>query len=231
MSPYVVMTLPYVDSSNGVRVLHRLVHELRKRGYEAYSTDTPNPLWNEKEIDIKDITEDFIVVYPEVIIGNPIGKHKIVRWALNKPGYLGGEEFKDGLQFSWYKKYLDKPLLTINTIEPELFTKGTNDKFDCFYVNKGKLKPRVPQLETLREIINLPSRKAYSDLLKQTRIVYTYDDDTQLIYEAMLCGCRVIVVPEKIELDKSVYDKRYEEYNKLHKSQLDNFIKETQLMI
>lgn len=230
MSPYVVVTPPYYDSSNGVRVLHRLVHELRERGYKAYCTAKPNPLWNEKKVNPDDITQDFIVVYPEIFLGNPLGLHKIVRWALNKPGALDGtgREFKDGLQFSWYKKYLDKPLLTINTIEPELFTKGTNNQFDCFYVNKGRSKKRLPELEGLREIVNLPSRKAYSDLLKQTRIVYTYDDDSQLIYEAMLCGCRVIVVPEKIELDKKIYDKRYLEYNKLHKSQLDNFIKLTQ---
>jgi len=231
MSPYVVVTPIYRDNSNGVRVLHKLVHDLNERGYEAYCTSTPNPLWNEPLITKEKITEDFIVVYPEIIAGNPVGIHKVVRWALNKPGFLGGEPFKDGLQFSWYKKYLDKPLLTVNTIEPELFTKGTNDKFDCFYRNKGWKKPRVPMVEELREIIDCPSRWAYADLLKNTRIVYTYDDDTQLIYEAMLCGCRVIVVPENIELKKEDYDKKYSKYNKNHKKQLDRFIKLTQKLV
>lgn len=233
MNPYVIVSPPYQNGYGGIRALHRLIHLLNEKGFDAYSVSSTNPLWNEKIINPADLTNDFIVVYPEIIKGNPNKLNKVVRWVLYYPGIIGGDKEYDPreLVFTWDKDYLDIPNeLKVFTIEPELFNKGTNNELDCFWVHKGSSKTRSPITDGMFEItINSPStREELANLLKRTKTFYTYDDKTQLIYEAMLCGCRVVLLPENIEYKKSELDNLYNHWQTLYNTQLDNFVNLTQ---
>src|SRR5206468_9783222 len=86
----------YTHRSGGIRALHRLCHLLNEAGYSARllpnRLDLPfatNPAWN-TPLHSGSIG-DGIVIYPEVVSGNPLLARRVVRWALNFPGKLGGD--------------------------------------------------------------------------------------------------------------------------------------------
>jgi hypothetical protein len=211
--PYVIWAPDYCHNSGGSKALHRLVHLLNESGYSAYVTTAGNPDWNEKWVrnPKKDLDPRAIAVYPETAEGNPFGLNNRVRWVLNVPGFLGGEDKYDPGEviFVWSRVFLDQPedrVLQVKTLEDELFnTKklSTKDE-DRFWYGKGMKKgiTLLPITNGLEEITyDWPAtREELAEVLKRTKIFYTYDDRTQLILEALLCGCRVIVLPDDYEI-------------------------------
>ena len=77
MGKYLIWTPDYRNNSGGIRALHRLCHLLNRRGQEAYvSNPIVNKDWNTLYLDPKNITDDFIAVYPEIVWGNPFGQRR-----------------------------------------------------------------------------------------------------------------------------------------------------------
>lgn len=89
-----VIYAPPLTSSAGIRALYRLSVELEKRGLSA-------PILCYKKTDgyhcinafTKEMQENDIVIYPEVVRGNPLGFFRVVRYVLYYPGKLGGDTF------------------------------------------------------------------------------------------------------------------------------------------
>src|SRR3954469_3045856 len=90
---FLVWAPPYTHRSSGVRALYRLCHHLNNGGY-------PSAIMSERVAnDLPDWSTPFhfgpvgdsIVIYPEIVSGNPLQARKVVRWALNNPGLLGGD--------------------------------------------------------------------------------------------------------------------------------------------
>ena len=83
----------YTETSSGVRCLYLLCDHLNRLGYEAFVTGAgAPPSLLAPQIDARVIEAnrrlgiDDIVVYPEVVVGNPLKGEKVVRYLLNKPG-------------------------------------------------------------------------------------------------------------------------------------------------
>lgn len=238
--PYILWGCGYVHYSAGTVACHRLVHELNNAGYDAFSTGAVNPNWNERRINKSAVFlllkfGNPIVIYPEVVIGNPLHAQHVARWILNVPGHLGGDTTFDGseLIFTWCKDfYPTDRILSWDIVERDLF----NDKIlpdkemDCFYVGKGPFRGANPTAFTdgMVEITRTwPSeRHELADLLRRTRVLYTYDDLTMLTFEALLCGCKVVLLPEQRELliDDPIWDFVKQD----HEAQFMRFILETQ---
>ena len=221
-------------NSGGVRACHRLVHQLNEHGYPAYSTGSTNPEWNEKQLDpfLFHHLNGPIVIYPEVVSGNPMQAKAVVRWVLNTPGYLGGDSEYDPaeLVYTWSEKFIAAPRLTVDITEHELFnTEGVGERdVDCFFVGKGPIRGAHPNGKTagMTEITPAwpPTRAEMAALLKRTRTLYTYDDLTGLSTEALLCGCKVVVLPEGTEMVDSVTPVGAPDWE----AQLEAFVADTQ---
>ena len=102
MTPVFLIAAPdFTHRSAGVRALYRLCHHLNASGYPAAMVPMPGHElrtrceWRAPRHDGP--IGDAIVVYPEVVSGNPFGAQKVVRWALNNPGLLGGDTSYAGL--------------------------------------------------------------------------------------------------------------------------------------
>jgi hypothetical protein len=239
--PYVLYEPGYSDGSAGAKACHRLLHELNEHGMTAYSLRAINPEWNETRISrigyrIVRAQIDPIVIYTETVCGNPLNAEHFVRWILFTPDGPGGNRYPDSeLVFTWSKQFYDTDrILMVDTIERELFnsTDLPEKDTDCVYLGKAAARgvQEIPLTLGMTHITRFPlwppMRKALADLLRRTRVLYTYDDCTMLIDEALLCGCEVILLPEGLRLTEANTAGRrtQQEYD----AQLTRFIDETQ---
>ena len=238
--PYIMAILDYSDKSAGGVALHRIVHELNNQGYFAYSLGFVNRRWNERRLGRFGLFllmkyADPIVLYPEVVSGNPLGARHVARWVLNVPGHIGGDTTfgSDELVFAWSEDfYPTDRLLSFDVIDHGLFNNENPPPkdIDCFYVGKGPLRGvnPLPRTDGMTEITRVWPAKRHdlAALLRRTRLLYTYDDLTMLTFEALLCGCRVILLPENKEL--RIDDPFWGFMHQDHEAQLARFIRDTQ---
>ena len=157
---------------------------------------------------------DSIVIYPEVVSGNPLKAIKVVRWTLNNPGLIGGDLTypDDEMVFAFNPARLHvvnlsvrEPLgpncvLRVSLIDPDcIYPDASIPKtLDCYFVHKGAaIRARAPlsfeeNLYSIDE--NTPTLSGLGDLLRRTRTLYSYDHASTILKEAVVCGCRVLVV-------------------------------------
>ena len=211
-SSYIIMAPPYRDNSGGVRILHELRRHLEERGYPATISQGCNAPYNA------------IVIYPEVVSGNPMSGNTVVRYVLYYPGVLGGEKQYDTKEiiFTFLPAfYPEAPFLTVPIVEDFFRDEGLPRSGKYVWTHKGKNIPRIPETDGLTDISDWNiDRKAMAGFLNKIEVLYSYDSCTVVHNEARRCGCKVIVIPDEIT--------GYEESVKDFDIQLDEFIRITQ---
>jgi len=214
--PYIIMAPPYRNSSGGVRALYELCNHLESAGYEA------------KIFQGGEAPPSSIVIYPETVSGNPMNGRTVVRYVLNHPGLLGGDDSYNPSELIFTYSpvfYPTASLLTVPIIEPFFRDYGLPRSGGCFWIGKGEDKvDEIPETKGLTEITyDWPeTRQELAKLLNEKEILYSYDDCTALTYEARLCGCKVVVIPG------GQVGPSYDELIKDFDAQLDRFIRITQ---
>lgn len=191
---YRIFSRPYRHRSGGIRCLYRLAALLRTRGFEATVNEKPG-------------NKDYVAIYPETVRAlNPFGAPHFVRYMLQRPGVVGGPRtYPRGVKKVWYNGIYrgsgDDPVLTIQTIELDLFNMqgvGIRDTTSTWlgramrggYMNGG------PIGETIITHRWPPTRKGVADLLKRSKVFYTYEPFTAMTQEATLCGCPTIIMTD-----------------------------------
>ena len=100
--PYIIVTPSYVPNSGGIIALHKLCHDLNQMGERAFlhhlNVDKKNYFETNRNYqtpiaDENIIRSDSIILYPEIVNGNPLNGKNIVRWLLNRPGEIGGDGY------------------------------------------------------------------------------------------------------------------------------------------
>lgn len=204
MKKYIIWAPAYAGS-NGIRALYKLYDLLKERGYETFIYNTEENK-NQDYLFISEISPEMrqndIVIYPEIVCGNPLQFQNVVRYVLYYPGENGGtEKYYEGEQiFTWSSAYYaDVPVLFLSGIDRKLFCDEKLQKTqNCYFVHKrGKWK-EVSELEGCVEInMSYPeTRTELAQLLKTTDILYSYDDCSALLEEARLCGAKVKIIEE-----------------------------------
>jgi hypothetical protein len=232
MTPrYLVVAPPYDPDSGGAIFLHGLVHALNSLGtsaalwpifrpapqdYRARLHDLlrrPSLLWRDRAFAMapdrltplaarRDLRPDSIVVYPEVVLGNPLGAQNVVRWLLYRPGLRDPYEFGPGEMFFRAGEMSDLPDLTggapdlfLWQINPAYRNEGRTDRSGaCFLVRKGKDKPRIPQTDGAIQIDGL-SHTETAAIFNRCEVFYSYDEASFYSQYAAICGCLSVVVP------------------------------------
>jgi hypothetical protein len=215
-APYYIFALDYIQQSAGVRALHYLCHALNESGQEAYLTcrkTVPHlrtPLLSpEIVVQHQGAGRKSIIVYPEIISGDPFGMSGVVvRWLLNKPGLIGGDTtyHAEELVFAYDPNYLpdgmDANVLHIPTWDLSIFNNDNNPQdqrrdLTCFYAHKYlhegyELTHHVEGAISLCKDQTL-SHQELAAILRRSRAIYVYEP-TAMISEALLCGCPVAIV-------------------------------------
>lgn len=200
---FLICAPPYNDKSAGIVVLHELHENLLKIGVDAHlavfvpHTQTETRYYG--PADMADILENGIVVYPEVITGNPLGAKKVVRYFLNREGAASGNPVNAGENdfiLAFYPLYHKKPhaILAKEATNPVFNDEGAlpwhERMLDCTYVGKGAFYNQCDVIEGTTEITRQwpETKQELADLLKKTRFIYMYDTMTAMITDAIRCG-------------------------------------------
>jgi hypothetical protein len=167
---------------------------LREKGFEARVNGMP-------------AIHDYVAVYPETVKElNPFQAPRCVRYLLHRPGVVGGPKaYPEGTLKFWYNKIYrgtgNEPCLTIQTIELDLFNlqgirnRDTTSTWIGRAERRGYMKGK-PVGETIINHLWPPTRNKVADLLKRSRVFYTYEPFTALTTEAALCGCPSIIMTD-----------------------------------
>jgi hypothetical protein len=220
-SPKFVIWAPSFDETNGGSiVLHLLCRRLNEFGETAllWPHDRPaarlggNPrerLFStgpfENPIAGPDDLQDAIVVYPEIVSGNPLGGRHVVRWFLHLPGYHTGKTGygPDELYFYIVDAFNDP---TINPHpENRLTLQWENDVYgktnqgarsgSCYMMRHGAGRPLVHDLADSTPVDAMTHAEKAAEFNRRERF-YSYDPYTFYLVYAAICGCIPIVVPE-----------------------------------
>ena len=147
-----------------------------------------------------------IIVYPEVVSGNPLGSKRVVRWFLNKPGRLTGEIAygPDELYF-YFQQAFDDPALNprpenvlfILTVMHDVYrqTNFGERKGTCFVLRKGRHRVSDPGLLD-GVIVDGKGHAEIARIFNESESCVSYDPYTMYSMYASMCGCKSVVVPE-----------------------------------
>lgn len=210
--PYIVYAPVYIKSSGGWRALHRLSYELNKAGCTSYvTTYNFHPYWvspyliTDEEIQKTTRKDNAVVIYPEIVHGNPYMAKTSVRWILNVPGKLGGPVKYDKEDLIWgYSKVFMHPnwpenrYLFLDTVERNIFKLTRRYRSGvCYYVGKGVNTPRIKETEFATEITRDWPRDSekMAEIFQTSDLFISYDNATSLTDMARLCGCPVVLIP------------------------------------
>ncbi|MBW7470487.1 hypothetical protein QQF73_06360 [Marinobacter sp. M216] len=148
-----------------------------------------------------------VVVYPEIVEGNPLGSEKVVRWLLNKPGAISGKaEFGEEDLFFYYNEHFNDFSLNpnrdrrLNVVELMGHVyKTTNHggrQGQCFMVRKGRDREHTyhdPDAVQVDGFSHEELAKAFND----HKYFISYDLYTMYSRFAAMCGCIPVVVPQQ----------------------------------
>ena len=223
---YIVVTWPWSETNGGVIFMHNLVHELNRMGERAFlwrvgpivplgprgllrwwlrhERMTSNPDLDTPIARRRDLTPDSIVVYPELVPGNPLKARNVVRWLLYKPGLRHPYRFTENEMFFRVGEFTDLPELTGGA--PDLLMWKLNPVYRnenrpdrkgvCYLVRKGDAKPRLPETEHPDAIrIDGKSHEEIAAIFNRCETFYSYDEATMYSQFAAIAGCTSIVVP------------------------------------
>lgn len=228
---FVVWAPPFDDASGGVIALHLLCHRLVEQGEDAYiwpaMSHERRPLWRKLLFEFKahltgkyrryrlgpfvtpiaarKMLRDAIVVYPEIVEGNPLGARHVVRWLLNKPGFFTDKtDYDENDLFFFYQDAFNDPqlnphpdrLLRVTWINEAYrkYNEGARSG-SCFLIKKGAGREIVHDLRDSIQIDAL-SHEEKARVFNETERFYSYDLYTMYSMYAALCGCDSVVVPD-----------------------------------
>jgi len=189
------------------RVISRSYRQYRNYRNFKVSEEFNTPVWLDRNTVFDD---EWIVVYPEFVFGNPLDAKNVVRWLLHNPGFFSGDVFygKNELIIKFdsalsdfhfpgsttsknYLKVIHYPLNYYNMDDVSYERKGT-----AYCLRKGRDKPIQHDLTDSILIDGLPHAEV-AKIFKRVKTFISYDVYTAYSIFAVLCGCDSIVIPDE----------------------------------
>lgn len=241
MRPYHIFWQGYNHKSGGVRALHSLNNELKKRNVDV-------------SLSMNSVDKKSIVIYPEVIPNNPAKSRQSVHWLLNK-----AKVNKESMIFAWENGMGNYPLLTVNIIELNIWVpQNVKKKGVAYWIGKGTENfnaSLIPYGAVEISRSNFPNRNELASFVAGLDYLISFDPFSALNIEAAICNTPVVIHSsnqkwskeeivnhgwtkygigwgiDELELAKSTVHKardHYESLLKIFDNRIDNFIELTQ---
>ncbi len=235
----IIYAFEYTESSGGISCLYKLAYELDKKGFkvriflEKNNKELSNNIFSNYYNNDFNL-EETIIIYPEIIKGNPLNGKYVVRWLLADIGIIANKKIynswnhNDLVYYFNYKKDfdLDNNIYKIlcNISVNKIFENTTNNKSGfCHTFKKSKLfHNNIEEIHPKNSFnIKNESHQQLQIIMNRYKYFVSYDPLTFLIHIANLCGCISIVYPIK-NLSKFDWIKTTAFYPYLKKNNLDN---------
>lgn len=175
---------------------------------------TLNPIFKTPVMALADVKklnlDDWLVVYPETVFGNPVQARHVVRWFLHHPGFHTGKIFfgTNELYFKYHAGIVDYtsvgsrlsaaelkivhyPLNYYNVLGASANRQGT-----AYCIRKGKGKPIVHDVSD-SILIDGKSHAEIAAIFKRVKQFISYDTYTAYSILAPLCGCDSVIIPDE----------------------------------
>ncbi|MEK7344202.1 MAG: hypothetical protein AAB176_00785 [Pseudomonadota bacterium] len=233
---FLVVAPPYSSRSGGIMVLHELCTALNQIGEQAglllitegsqaaqnfkfgYSADAqfhdPNGMHHDYFTgrslqEISDYTRNAVVIYPDIVQGNPLGASRYATYVLGFPKFEIDSEFV----ISYSSSYISNPdcILYKPFVSEHMHNRGTvhwSQRSLCLtYIGKGQeyadchLVPNTLLVER-----DWPrDKQQLALLLRQCKYFYSWDCLSATNIDAVLCGAVPVLMQDK-QLPRSVVD-------------------------
>jgi hypothetical protein len=205
---FVIYTPNWDETSGGLNVLCILGEKLYNKGHDAMlwtnslNNCTSNTIFSRFTNQIG-FDDDTIVVYPELITGNPLKAKKIVRWILYGSHVYDNYDSNEIIYYfsPFCQNHFPTKMLQCHHFPPNLsFPTEPRTEQSCFVFKKGE------RSEWARKQFNINPHKGFDlsvlkthseiiNVFKKTKYFHCYDPASFLIIMALLCGCIVIQHP------------------------------------
>lgn len=203
----------YTPNGGGCVALHKLAHNIASLGEESYiMTSKKNPDYLGIEVNeqrAKEIAkdDDCLVVYPEVICGNPLDAKKVMRWILyfvrerDCHGIFGKDDliYKYAERFTLRHEQKVHGELRAMELNLDIFQDRKQPRSgSCHLYKKNPDKAAIHPPDSLRidDYAQLGGNQYLSDIFNSKEIFYSYDSATWISIMAALCGCVSVVIPD-----------------------------------
>ena len=216
----IIYTPVFYINCGGVVVLHNIANIINKSNKniiaKLFNIDNlkyDNIFCNDFA-NIDEIDENTIVIYPEIVSGNPLNAPKVIRWILLDLGiempinhYTNWG--KNDLVYFWESKQNPNKYfkqLSCSWFNPIFKNNHFGRNNTCFLIKKGKLIHNNINFYHNNSSINIEGKSLseVNDIFNKSKYFYCYDPNSMFVLYAALCGCIPIIYPIN-EMDKKTY--------------------------
>lgn len=150
------------------------------------------------------IDDETVVIYPELMYGNPLGAKKVVRWFLYHNRY-SDEAYDENDFFICYREVfndwrlnpegimLRTPYFDIDKYKRYNYGKRSGK---CYVIRKGEGRKDIPKKLDGIVIDNLLEKEKVK-IFNESEYCISYDTQTAYSGIAALCGCISVIIPEE----------------------------------
>jgi hypothetical protein len=232
---FLIFSYEYNWRVGGIVALHKLAELISGMSYETFLLNGEKSkaggatcVGLEEALEIARDPQT-VVIYPEVVFGNPLNANRVARWVLYFPGVNGGEIKYESSEFvfTWSKAYVKNsiyestPVLNFTGILDNYFSDlNLTRSNDAILIKKGNnemdkrasifLHPHTDsrtQFESADKIIDKATDISDFNLqLNKIRYFVSYDNYTYHSVFAALAGCVSIVIPELDRSSEAFFD-------------------------
>jgi len=206
----IIYTPPFDIKCGGVVVMHylaKIINEYDPSKFYCklfiFNNLRYNNIFCNDFARLDEIDDNTVVIYPEIISGNPLNCKNVVRWILLALGIempLDHSKNWDSTDiiYNWEPKSNDLNKMTCHYLNP--IFKNTNNNIrnkTCYLIKKGPLIHSNINYFHPNDSINVDnfSLEKMCEIFNECKYFYTYDSKSMYIIYALICGCIPIIYP------------------------------------
>jgi hypothetical protein len=224
---------PWDIKCGGITVIHYFVYLINTFYNEKFYAKLfmhnniryKNPFCNDFA-QIDEINDNTVVIYPEIVSGNPLNAKNVVRWIHLKLGiempinHYNKWSMNDLVYYWESKEKTDNDLIYKQLTCPlllNLFDNNNNMEREgsCYLIKKGTLiHKNIQQIHPDNSLcIDNSSLKEINQIFNKYKYFYSYDPNSAYTIYAAICGCIPIIYPIEGISEEEYFSSRIYNFN------------------